>query len=132
MERFNVSLAFLKIPKIQFKLLADFKTNYRKLQYREKVWGKFQVSFFPEKWFYIRSPNLAFSSLAPIFNRSKDSIEDFDWLQNKFIENCNIGRMFTVNLKFSLAFPKKWFCICWANLAFLSIVPISNHSEDSI
>ena len=35
--------------KIRFTVLADFKT-YRKLQYREKIFGEFQASLaFPDK-----------------------------------------------------------------------------------
>ena len=38
-------------------------------------------------------------------------------LQNKFIDNLNIGRKFSKSSKVCLAFSEKWFCIRRSNLA---------------
>ena len=71
---------------------------------------------FPQKWFCIRQPNLAFSSLEHILHGPEDSISAFDTLKKKFIGNSNIGRKVLEYFKVCLAFPEKWFCIRQPNL----------------
>ena len=56
---------------------------------------------FPQKWFCIRQPNLAFSSLEHILHGPEDSISAFDTLKEKLIGNPNIGRKFLEYFKVS-------------------------------
>ena len=72
---------------------------------------------FPGKWFCIRQPNSAFSSLESIFHGPGDSIYDFCQIQNKFTANVNIRRKVLEGLKLYFTFPEKRFCIRGPNLA---------------
>ena len=83
----------------------------RKFLENFKLWKAF-----PQKWFCIRQPNLAFSSLEHILHGPEDSISAFDTLKKKFIGNSNIGRKVLEYFKVCLAFPEKWFCIRQPNL----------------
>ena len=88
--------------RLQNKFIANSDIRIRFLE-------SFNIYFvFPEKWFCIRQPNLAFRNLEPIFHSSKDSIQGFDRPQNKFIGNSDIGRNFLENFKVCLTFPEKW------------------------
>ena len=73
---------------------------------------------FQEKWFCIRQPNLAFSSLEPIFYGPEISILGFGRIQNKFIGNFIIERKFLESFKLCVTLPEKWFCIRRPNLTF--------------
>ena len=91
-----------------------------------KLLKSFKVYFVsPEKWFCIRWPNLAFSSLVPIINGLEDSIKAFDRLENKYIENSDMERKFLERFKHFLSFPEEWFCIHRPNLLFLTFYQYS-------
>ena len=85
-----------------------------------------QYSIAQEIWF---RPS---KDLKKFLESLKDSIQAFDTLQNNFIGNSHIQRRFFESFNSWLAFPKKWFCIRWLNLALKSIEPIFYGSEGSI
>ena len=50
-----------KLIRFNLDFWQTSKPTYRRLRYREKFWKSFNVHLvFPEKWFCIRQPNLAF------------------------------------------------------------------------
>ena len=73
-NKFYIFESFTNIQshwRFHLRFLQTSKQIYRKLQYTEKVFRKFQRCLaFPEKWLCIRRANLAFRSLLPIFNRT--------------------------------------------------------------
>ena len=101
---------------------------------RKFYFGKFQGQvFIPRKMvMYSLSKFDILKPCAPVFNCSEQSIQTFGKFQSKFIGNCNILRKFFQSFKVCLAFPENPFCIRRPNFAFLSLAPISHHSEDSI
>ena len=98
--------------KIRFTLFTDFKTNLEESPiYVESVKEVPRLTCFLRKWFCICGPNLSLYSLEPIFHGSEDSIYALCRLQNKFIGNSSIRKMFLEHFKLCFAFPEKWFCI---------------------
>ena len=87
---------------------------------------------FPERWFCFHQVNFGLLRLLPTFSRSEDSIYAFYRLQNKSVGKSNERRKFSGSFNVCLAFPEKWFCIRRANFAFFNLLPIFNHTEDSI
>ena len=101
----------------------------RKLQYCNKLFRKFQdLPDFPRKTVLCSSIKFRFSSFIPIFNHLQNFICALARFSNGFIGNSSIRRRFFRCFKISVPFLEKWFIIHWPNLAFLSLVPISNHS----
>ena len=116
------SLTKLALQRLEPIFLCSEDSIYAFSRFRNKFIGKsnirrkFSRSFnvclaFLKKRFCIRQANFAISSLVPAFNCTKDSIQVFGTLQNKFIGNSNMERKSLQSFKSSLAFPEKWFCI---------------------
>ena len=96
------------------------KQTYRKLQYIEKKFGKFQgwTRFLRKMVLYL----LAKFDIVPIFSDSEDSIQAFCRLQSKFIGNANMSRYLLESL--NLTFPEEHFCTHQPNFTFLNLAPI--------
>ena len=84
------------------------KQIYIKLEYSEKILGRFNVSLtFPQNCISISQPNLVFESLEPIFHGTQQ-------IERKLQHN---GTAFGDFQSFS-GFSQKQFYICRLNLAF--------------
>ena len=114
--------------KFLFRLLEDFIKVYRKLQYGENFFGKFQeLPHCPRKIvLYLWSKFSILKHCTSI--QSLGSLELRFWQTSKQIYgNSNMKKNFFRSFKVCLASSKRWFCIRWGNLTFLSFVSIFSH-----
>ena len=93
-----------------FRFQNTSKQVYRQRQYQEKVSEAIQsLPRIPRKWFCIRQPNSAFSSLESIFHGPGDSIYDFCQIQTNLRQTSIYGERFWRVWSFTSLFQKKGF-----------------------
>ena len=120
-SNFCVSESSNNIPSLRtfnilFRLLRDFQAQIR----------------FSRNLLGIRPAIMAFLSFASLFYQLKVLILVFQSLHNKFLRISKVRRKLFEILNGCLIFTEICFCICSANLGFLNLLPICNHSENLI
>ena len=101
--------------KIRFKVFKDLKHIYRKIQYKQKFFGKFQGwSCFAKKIILYSSTKFGIlkpwiNVLWPRFNHLEDSIYTFGRTENTFLGNSIRRRSFLKIANVRVVVPEKCF-----------------------
>ena len=107
--KFGIRKPWKKILSLRTLNLGFSQTSkqiYRKLQFREKVFGEFEaLPRFRRKMILNSSSKFGILKPEKILHGPQHSIESFYRLQINFMRNSNIGRGLLKSYKVFLAFP---------------------------
>ena len=114
----NTWTNILWLRRFDLCFIQTSKGIYRKLQYTEKVFGKFQrLPRFTKKMVLYSSSKFCNSESFINSQLHKNSDWDFCQISEQVYRISDMKRKFSQSFKASTFFPEKWFCICWPNLA---------------